>query len=248
MNKKSFRVAAIASALVLSLSTAGVAYAADETASTETVATEATTELSFAGAPAVKVAEFGDFNSDGAVDAKDAVKVLQYFAESIIDKTLTVEDYLSKGSEETTAVADTTETVANTTETVTNTTDATETTVEDATEAPIVEVSVNGAADEATTESTEETTVSTEASTETTTVATVTYSLGDVNGDGSVDAKDAVSILQYFAASIVNNGPVATVPTTAATEETTTENATDTTVAEETTIAPTEVTEVPTEA
>lgn len=244
MNKKSFRVAAIASALVLSLSTAGVAYAADETASTETVATEATTELSFAGAPAVKVAEFGDFNSDGAVDAKDAVKVLQYFAESIIDKTLTVEDYLSKGSEETTAVADTTETVANTTETVTNTTDATETTVEDATEAPIVEVSVNGAADEATTESTEETTVSTE----TTTVATVTYSLGDVNGDGSVDAKDAVSILQYFAASIVNNGPVATVPTTAATEETTTENATDTTVAEETTIAPTEVTEVPTEA
>lgn len=213
MNKKFTKIAAFASALVLTLSATGVAYAAENGNSTETTAsTDATAirESTSDNAKALKIVEYGDLVKDGKVDTKDAIKVLQFYAEKIVNKELTIDKFLSGDSKETT------ESTEAATTTVATTAEATEAT----TAVSAVTTSVN-------------TTASTDASTEATTE--ITYSIGDVNGDGSVDTKDAILILQYYADSILHEGETTT--TTAATESTEVATTAVTTVAKVTTTA-----------
>ena len=237
MNKKFTKIAAFASAMVLTFSATSVAYAVEGENTTETTSTTET-KASVSGNPVV---DYGDLTKDGAVDSKDAIKVLQFYAEKILDKDLTIDKFLSGDSKETTesteaVTATTVATAANTEVTTVATTAVTENTT-DATEAATTtdgpKVQFNGAADasaaDASTESTdanteaststgtETSTESTEASTDASTEATTekTYSIGDVNGDGEVDTKDAILILQYYADSIIGN-----VETTVATEST----------------------------
>ena len=240
MNKKFTKIAAFASAMVLTFSATSVAYAVEGKNSTETTATTET-KASVSGNPVV---DYGDLTKDGAVDSKDAIKVLQFYAEKILDKDLTIDKFLSGDSEETTesteavtATTDNTEaTTAGATEVTTavteNTTDATEAAT--TTDGP--KVQFNGV--------TEASTESTDASTEATTEKT--YSIGDVNGDGEVDTKDAILILQYYADSLVGN-----VETTVATESTEAATTVATEVStgstEATTTAVTEATTVATE-
>ncbi len=245
MNKKFTKIAAFASAMVLTFSATSVAYAVEGENSTETTATTET-KASVSGNPVV---DYGDLTKDGAVDSKDAIKVLQFYAEKILDKDLTIDKFLSGDSEETTesteavtATTVNTEAITVATTAVTeNTTDATEA----ATKTDGPKVQFNGAADastestDANTEaststSTETSTESTEASTDASTEATTekTYSIGDVNGDGAVDTKDAILILQYYADSLVGN-----VETTVATESTEVATTAVTTVAKVTTTA-----------
>lgn len=221
MNKKFTKIAAFASALVLTLSATGVAYAAENGNSTETTAsTDATAikESTSDNAKALKIVEYGDLVKDGKVDTKDAIKVLQFYAEKIVNKELTIDKFLSGDSKETTESTEAaTTTVATTVDTKTTTTvEATEAT----TAVSAVTTSVN-------------TTASTDASTEATTE--IAYSIGDVNGDGSVDTKDAILILQYYADSILHEGETTT--TTAATESTEVATTAVTTVAKVTTTA-----------
>lgn len=291
MNKKFTKIAAFASALVLTLSATGVAYAAENGNSTETTANASNTETTavsgnvYGGAEASKIKEFGDLNKDDVVNAKDAVKVLQYYAEHLAKKAegkdITVEEFLSGDSNETTESTEATTTVADATAdakttTATTTADAkttavattagtkattaaTTTVTEDTTEATTAGLPVvpkNGAVKDASdeTEGTEaattteattatsavttsvSTTASTDASTEATTETSAEkkYSLGDVNGDGEVDSKDAVSILSYYAAVLAGSEQN---ETTAATESTEVATTAVTTVAKVTTTA-----------
>lgn len=290
MNKKFTKIAAFASAMVLTFSATSVAYAVEGENTTETTSSASNTETTvvsgnvYGGAEASKIKEFGDLNKDGEVNSKDAVKVLQYYAELLAGSEQTIDEFLSGKSNETTesteAVTTTTDnteaTIVATTAVTENTTDATEAAT--TTDGP--KVQFNGAAEvlketestEASTESTnantetstsastETSTESTEASTDASTEATTEtsaekkYSLGDVNGDGEVNSKDAVSILSYYAAVLAGNEQketsVATesteVATTVATEVSTgSTEATTTAVTEATTVA-TESTEAAT--
>ena len=263
MNKKFTKIAAFASAMVLTFSATSVAYAVEGENSTETTATTET-KASVSGNPVV---DYGDLTKDGAVDSKDAIKVLQFYAEKILDKDLTIDKFLSGDSEETTesteavtATTDNTEaTTAGATEVTTavteNTTDATEAAT--TTDGPKVQFngvteasteSTDANTEASTSTSTETSTESTEASTDASTEATTekTYSIGDVNGDGEVDTKDAILILQYYADSIIGN-----VETTVATESTEAATTVATEVStgstEATTTAVTEATTVATE-
>ena len=263
MNKKFTKIAAFASAMVLTFSATSVAYAVEGKNSTETTATTET-KASVSGNPVV---DYGDLTKDGAVDSKDAIKVLQFYAEKILDKDLTIDKFLSGDSEETTesteavtATTDNTEaTTAGATEVTTavteNTTDATEAAT--TTDGPKVQFngvteasteSTDANTEASTSTSTETSTESTEASTDASTEATTekTYSIGDVNGDGEVDTKDAILILQYYADSIIGN-----VETTVATESTEAATTVATEVStgstEATTTAVTEATTVATE-
>lgn len=221
MNKKFAKIAAFASAMVLTFSATSVAYAVESSDNTETTASASNTETTvvsgnvYGGAEASKIKEFGDLNKDGEVNSKDAVKVLQFYAEKIIDKDITIDNFLSGDSKETTE----------STEAVTTTTDITEATTETTTST-----------------SAETSTESTEATTETS--VEKKYSLGDVNGDGAVDAKDAILILQYYADSLVGN--VETTVATESTEVATTESVATTTAVTEATTVATESTEAAT--
>lgn len=226
MNKKFTKIAAFASALVLTLSATSVAYAAENGNSTETTAsTDATAmkESTSDNAKALKIVEYGDLVKDGKVDTKDAIKVLQFYAEKIVNKELTIDKFLSGDSKETTESTEAaTTTAATTADTKTTTTvEATEATT--ATSAVTTSVSTAASTDVSTAASTD---ASTEAATE------ITYSIGDVNGDGSVDTKDAILILQYYADSILHEGETA-----AATESTEVSTTAVTTVAATTTVA-----------
>lgn len=263
MNKKFTKIAAFASAMVLTFSATSVAYAVEGENTTETTSSASNTETTvvsgnvYGGAEASKIKEFGDLNKDGEVNSKDAVKVLQYYAELLAGNKQTIDEFLSGKSNETTesteavtaTTGDTEATTVATTAVTENTTDATEAAT--TTDGP--KVQFNGATDantEASTStgtetSTESTEASTDASTEATTETSAEkkYSLGDVNGDGEVNSKDAVSILSYYAAVLAGNEQKETTVATESTEVATTA----VTSATENTTAVTEATTVATE-
>ncbi len=94
MNKKFTKIAAFASALVLTFSATSVAYAAENGNSTETTANASNTETK-ANVSGNPVVEYGDLVKDGKVDTKDAIKVLQFYAEKILDEDITIDKFLS---------------------------------------------------------------------------------------------------------------------------------------------------------
>lgn len=159
-------------------------------------ATTGVAEEVYGGAKKSDIAAFGDVNKDGAIDAKDATEILKYYAESIFggdDYKKTIAEFEAEANSE-----KSTETTAEAT--------ATETTIATATKAA----------------TTTTVTTVTEA-TETTTAPALVPSYADVNGDGHIDAKDATSILIYYAYSIFNDdSEETTAPATTTTKEATT--------------------------
>lgn len=154
-------------------------------------ATTGVAEEVYGGAKKSDIAAFGDVNKDGAVDSKDATEILKYYAESIFGG----DDY-KKTIAEFEAEANSEKSTKTTAEAT-----ATETTISTTTEAAT-------------------TTTVTTVTEATVTAPALVPSYADVNGDGHIDAKDATSILIYYAYSIFNDdSEETTAPATTTTKE-----------------------------
>jgi hypothetical protein len=196
MSNKFKKIVAFVSAAALTMTMSGMAFADEETtettettvASTETetvvdttATSEETTEVetvkTYGGVEAEVIAQYGDINGDNAVNSIDAVYVLKYYAEYLIDKTLTLDEYLSDG--------------------------------EESTEKESVEESVEETVAVASNTSDDETEIQTETSVEETETVTeeAVPVFADFDGDGHTDSREAVSILQFYAAVIIKSEP-----------------------------------------
>jgi hypothetical protein len=181
--------------------------AKDPAPTTTEAVTEATTEEETEEVTkydAERVINYGDVNKDGTINSIDATFVLSYYAECLTGLSdMTCEEYVSEilnslKSDEAETVQTTEEESVETNETET---------------APTTEETENGTVaaqqNNDTEETVSETTSETESIEETTeTLEEISKIIGDLNGDGSVNSIDAVSVLVFYAESLVGKTPV----------------------------------------